>query len=707
MSEQEKIVDVKFKKKSKKKRGNKASIILEIIAVLLVTTVLSGIFGRFSFKKTSQQELNELSTVKLLQFESSLTNQLTLVEQLTKSPAVKEFFVHPQDDELRENAMDEFSSYRSTFSSNTIFWVSDVEKDYWHNMAFSNHVYPEQEEYYWYNMTLYETEKYNFNINYNADIGLTMIWINAPVRDENNKPIGMVGTGIELDGYVKDLFEGLPEDVDMYIYDTKKTILGSRDKSLVENAASMTSLYPTVAEEDFLPKVKKDISIMNLNSQEITILPIDIINLGLLFSKDYTISEQINYSRIPFLIILVLHIFVILIILGTSLISNLKLLEKAVVELSSGNADLSKRIEMKKGMTTNLLMPLADGCNSFIIKLQEIIGRIKNSKEELSSSGEDMSYSTQDTTASISQIIANIDSINKQINVQTDNVTDATTSINEVMENIESLENLTEIQNNNVQDASSAVEEMIRSIESIDKNVDVMVNDFEELLDRADEGAKVQYDVNDQIQKILVQSEMLQEANQIISSIAEQTNLLAMNASIESAHAGEAGKGFSVVADEIRKLSETSTDQSNAIGEQLSGIRESITQVVSASSRSSEAFKDVSNKIKTTDVIVKNIKTTMGEQTASSKAINESLSSMNDSSREVYNASHNIADRGKFILDESKALQEITTAMYESMKEMGIGAGKINETSVALDNISKKLQEAIDDISSQIDSFKI
>ena len=98
-------------------------------------------------------------------------------------------------------------------------------------------------------------------------------------------------------------------------------------------------------------------------------------------------------------------------------------------------------------------------------------------------------------------------------------------------------------------------------------------------------------------------SEKVEEGLKMVSTIqnnASRSNILALNASIEAARAGEAGKGFAVVADEIRKLSETSTAQSKTIGVQLNSIKESISEVVSASSEASLAFETVSKKLEDT-----------------------------------------------------------------------------------------------------------
>ena len=45
--------------------------------------------------------------------------------------------------------------------------------------------------------------------------------------------------------------------------------------------------------------------------------------------------------------------------------------------------------------------------------------------------------------------------------------------------------------------------------------------------------------------------------------------------------------------------------------------------------------------------------------------------------------------------------------MNQSMEEMSIGATKINESGVALTEISKKVHKSISEMGSQIDKFKV
>lgn len=386
------------------------------------------------------------------------------------------------------------------------------------------------------------------------------------------------------------------------------------------------------------------------------------------------------------------------------LIKPLFTIKNAIMDIASGNADLTQRLP---NTSDDEIGDVVKGFNNFTEKLQSIVKDINLSNNELEEAGSQLNNSSQETIGSIEGIISSIASMNTQIGNQGSSVAETAGAVNQIASNIESLEKMVENQVNGVKAASETVEEMISNIASVNASMDQMSESFIRLTESAQSGSSLQANATDRIERIRTQSETLQEANFAISAIAEQTNLLAMNAAIEAAHAGDAGKGFSVVADEIRKLSETSGEQSRTIGEQLNNIRGQIEEMVNASKQSSDAFQDVTVRIKETDELVKQVKLRMEEQTEGSQKITQALQEMNDSSLEVRTASKEMAEGNKAILEEVKNLQDATSVMNSSMEEMASSARKINETGSELNNISATMMEKIDDIGMQINQFKV
>ena len=421
--------------------------------------------------------------------------------------------------------------------------------------------------------------------------------------------------------------------------------------------------------------------------------------------EDYFGGLTLLSKLIPIILALtVISATVACVILLSRSLRPLKNVDGSIHEIATGNADLTKRIDVK---TKDEIGSVVNGFNIFVGKLQAIISQVKISRNSLSRAGDDLDTSTQETASSIAEIIANIQSVHRQISMQSGSVSETVSAVNQIASNIESLEKMISRQSEGVSQASSSVEEMIGNISAVTQSVEKMADSFSILHDDAKLGAEKQVAVNDRISKIETQSIMLQEANKTIENIAYQTNLLAMNAAIEAAHAGNAGLGFSVVADEIRSLSETSRIQSKTIGTQLKAIKESIVEVVGASADSSRVFNSVSEKIEETDQLVRQIKAAMAEQSVGSKQIIGVLRTMNDSTSEVRTASREMSEGNRAILDEVKNLKQATDAMLTSMDEMSIGARKINETGTALSEISTKLRDSISEIGGQIDQFTV
>lgn len=376
----------------------------------------------------------------------------------------------------------------------------------------------------------------------------------------------------------------------------------------------------------------------------------------------------------------------------------------AVDNLSSGEADLTFRLEEKGD---DEFTHLCCGVNKFISLLQEMIINLHKTQQELVKIGENLGVNSQSSASATAEILSNIESVRKQSQGQSKAVENTSAVLNKSTENVNRLGGMIEIQNNGIADSSAAIEQMLKNIEAVIASVKKMSDSFGALTGTVQVGDNKMDNVHEKVGIMAEQSNTLLQANEMISSVAEQTNLLAMNAAIEAAHAGDSGKGFSVVADEIRKLAETSSVQSGAIDTELKSISDTIKDVVNLTEDSQAAFKEIVEQLESTDRIIRQITDAMAEQEQASNQIFQSLSQIKNQSSEVGEKSVELNKDVQEVISDMSNVSQMSEIILGSMDEMTSGAKEINEAAQSVSQLAYSTNEAIETMNGILEKFKV
>ncbi|PSU50626.1 methyl-accepting chemotaxis protein [Photobacterium frigidiphilum] len=226
-------------------------------------------------------------------------------------------------------------------------------------------------------------------------------------------------------------------------------------------------------------------------------------------------------------------------------------LKSTIVELSQGNGDLTRRLDV---YTKDDLGQIAEAVNTFIGNLQAMMLEVSQSSEHISEGIEQLKTQTELN-----------DTVLASHSVETDQVV---TAVNEMSSTADSV-------SQSASQSAAFTKNTSDEAEQSKRVVDGAVSSVAALVDEVDAMALNIQTMSDDAQKI-------GSVLSVIGEIADQTNLLALNAAIEAARAGDQGRGFAVVADEVRALAARTQQSTSEINEMLSKLHQGTSSVVTA-----------------------------------------------------------------------------------------------------------------------------
>jgi signal transduction histidine kinase/CheY-like chemotaxis protein/HPt (histidine-containing phosphotransfer) domain-containing protein len=354
-------------------------LVFSIFFFLLICIGGSIVFmfsmGRVNEKRIEQSLSLAIEGMKL-RMANTVDAELRLSVKMADAPLIKKYFLNPRDSLLREQAFAELDAYRRNFRSGSIFWVNDVDKIFYYDGVASYTVDPGSPENYWYNMTLYETEVYNFNINYNPDLRTTNLWVNAPVF-EDGKAIGIVGTGIDLTEFLNAWNTHLESGIDVYFFNAFNEITVAQDRSLAFEKKSIIDHLgeagKTIAEAAARPDTA-NIQIITIHNSKYAVSSIPLLNWHVAAVLLLNAGSLFDPSMTIFFVILmglVLVIFIVSNVFVASIQNTVNTQNHRLLELASESRAAN---EAKSSFLANMSHEIRTPMNA-VIGMSELLLR--------------------------------------------------------------------------------------------------------------------------------------------------------------------------------------------------------------------------------------------------------------------------------------------------------------------------------------------
>jgi methyl-accepting chemotaxis protein len=591
-----------------------ASILFALIVIGGSTVFLISM--RDIVRTNTGYELAQSVEIERIKLEASVNAEIAIAMKMADSPIIQNYFANPGDSELERLAFVEIAGYQRAFASKYVFWVNDTDHRFFENGKYAFTVDVADSGNYWYLMTLKETEKYNFNINYNPDLDVTNLWINAPVFDSQHKPIGVLGTGINLTVFIDSIYQHHTGKDTLYLFNAAGEITGAKDSKLITDKATLDKELGDLGAEiiDKAKELKSDeIPYFETPEGEFAVGTIPSLGWYIADIQPITIMDSLNTGMTTlFLAMLAVTavIFVIFYIFIVWMLKPMISMEETLNEIST-NWDLTQRLHLRRRDEIGIL---GEYFNSTFEKMRALLVGIKGETISLSDTGNELTSQMTRTRKDVDGINSNIQIMRGQVLSQADKVNAAAKSMEQIISGMSKLNDHITVQAESVSRSSSAIEEMLANVQSVAQTLMKNAANISSLAESSEAGRVEVQKVSTDIQEIAQESESLLQINSVMQGIASQTNLLAMNAAIEAAHAGESGKGFAVVADEIRKLAENSGKQSKTISTVLKKIKTMIDTITKSTGIVQERFSAIEQDVETVSNQESQIRNAMEEQ---------------------------------------------------------------------------------------------
>jgi methyl-accepting chemotaxis protein len=352
--------------------------------------------------------------------------------------------------------------------------------------------------------------------------------------------------------------------------------------------------------------------------------------------RTFLVNSLLTLGGIVVLFLVTMHYSV-----STFIRRPLDRISAGLKDLSEGEGELNRRLEV---VSKDELGTLAGYFNTFLEKLQAMVGQIQRSGIQVTSSSTELAATARQHEATLKS--------------QLESTFRVSTSVN------------------NISSVARQLVGTVREVTAMSQEAAQYANSGQADLSRMGKAMSemeiASKSISGRLETINEKTENITTVVTTITKVADQTNLLSLNAAIEAEKAGEFGRGFIVVAREIRRLADQTAIATLDIEQMVKEMQAAVTNGV----REMDTFID----------LVRHNVDDVGKISAQLNRIIEQVRALSPNFETVNTAMGLQSDNAQKINNEMVTLSEEMQQIIESLHDSFLAIGQLNEAAKGLQN---------------------
>lgn len=460
----------------------------------------------------------------------------------------------------------------------------------------------------------------------------------------------------------------------------KRNWVNPSDEESKTDSSKMSAEFKNILNE--MTELKSGEKIVNINGEKALVVyrPLELNGMSLAMiipnKEAFASTYQTRNFLGVYIIILSLIIIIASYFIAKQIVNPINHTNNMLKDIAEGEGDLTRKLKIAGN---DELGDLTKYFNLFVTKIHDLIFKVKENTDSITTASNNLASVVEEMSSASQGVTTTIQDIAEGTGNQSSNLN----HIKGILDNF-----------------SHQLDNMVLRIDEVNKNSEAsrgMVDQGRQKMDVLTDSVNSMNSTfgvyATKISNLGNNLKQINEITDVMNGIADQTNLLALNASIEAARAGEAGKGFAVVAEEIRKLAEESKKSAENINSIITTVSDETKEIVSTTSSMDEKLTDqvavIENAID------------------SFQKIDESIDMALPKIKEINIIAINIDKEKNEILEKIIDVSDSAEKSSASSEEIAASSEEMNASAEEVDATAQVLKKMTDDLTEQVNMFKL